>query len=84
LTLEELLKAMEKQEKRFFQDSRLASRKNNGIVAGLTENFLKDLDILPMPAYDLFPWKNMLITRTDKFLRTFYKPRLSGRMFFLL
>lgn len=55
LTLEELSKALEKNTGDFSKIAGLASRKDGKIVAGPHRELLKDLDILPMPAYDLFP-----------------------------
>lgn len=55
LTLEELLKNLDDGKKDFSRIPGLASRKDGNIVAGPHRELIKDIDILPLPAYDLFP-----------------------------
>jgi anaerobic magnesium-protoporphyrin IX monomethyl ester cyclase len=67
LTLEELLRTMDSRNPDYSKIEGLASRKNGNVVAGAHRELIKDIDILPLPAYDLFPmekyvghtyWKN--------------------------
>jgi anaerobic magnesium-protoporphyrin IX monomethyl ester cyclase len=55
LTLEELLKALETQSPDFSKIAGLAFRQKARIIAGPHRELIKDIDILPLPAYDLFP-----------------------------
>lgn len=55
LTLEELLRQMDKPEPDYSDIPGLASRVNGEAVAGPHRELIKDIDILPLPAYDLFP-----------------------------
>ncbi|PIY82506.1 MAG: hypothetical protein COX96_02965 [Candidatus Omnitrophica bacterium CG_4_10_14_0_2_um_filter_44_9] len=55
LTLEGLLKAMEAGTGDFSKIPGLASRHNGVVVAGPHRELITDIDILPLPAYDLFP-----------------------------
>ena len=55
LTLGELLKALESKNPDFSKVAGLASRDKGKIVAGPHRELIKDIDILPLPAYDLFP-----------------------------
>jgi radical SAM superfamily enzyme YgiQ (UPF0313 family) len=55
LTLEELLTAMAKPGADFSKIAGLASRQNGQVVVGAHRELIKDIDILPLPAYDLFP-----------------------------
>ncbi len=55
LTLEELLKALEAKKTDFSRIAGLASRQNGKVTAGPHRELIKDIDILPLPAYDLFP-----------------------------
>ena len=55
LTLEELLKNLDAPGADFSKIPGLASRRNNRVVAGPHRELIKDIDILPLPAYDLFP-----------------------------
>lgn len=55
LTLEELLTRMEGGSSDFSDIAGLASRFGGKIVAGSHRELIKDIDILPLPAYDLFP-----------------------------
>lgn len=55
LTLGELLNAINSGKKDFSKINGLASRLNGVVVAGPHRELIKDIDILPLPAYDLFP-----------------------------
>jgi len=55
LTLEELLKELSSAQKDFAHIAGLASRADGKIVVGPHRHLIADLDILPLPAYDLFP-----------------------------
>ncbi len=55
LTLAELLSELDNGKKDFSKIAGLASRLNGKIVAGPHRELIKDIDILPLPAYDLFP-----------------------------
>lgn len=55
LTLAELLLALKEGADDFSSIAGLASRKKGSIAAGQHRELIKDLDILPAPAYDLFP-----------------------------
>lgn len=55
LTLEELLKELDAGAKDFSKVAGLSSRLDGKIVAGPHRELIGDIDILPMPAYDLFP-----------------------------
>ena len=68
LTLEDLLKSLNRGETNFKNISGLASRNSSGeCVMGPHRSLIPDLNILPMPAYDLFPM--------DKYVgHTYWKP----------
>ncbi|MFH0877340.1 MAG: radical SAM protein [Candidatus Omnitrophota bacterium] len=55
LTLEELLKNLDTPGADFSKIAGLASRKDSQVVVGPHRELTKDIDILPLPAYDLFP-----------------------------
>jgi anaerobic magnesium-protoporphyrin IX monomethyl ester cyclase len=55
LTLEDLLKASAANVADFSKIPGLASRHNGKPVAGPHRELIKDIDVLPLPAYDLFP-----------------------------
>jgi anaerobic magnesium-protoporphyrin IX monomethyl ester cyclase len=55
LTLEELLRALETKDADLSKIAGLAFRMNGAVVAGPHRELIPDIDILPMPAYDLFP-----------------------------
>ena len=55
LTLEELLKSIESGNTDLSGIAGLASRNKGVIVAGPHRELITDIDILPLPAYDLFP-----------------------------
>lgn len=55
LTLEELLNTMDSAKPDFSKIPGLASRFEGKIVAGPHRELIKDIDVLPLPAYDLFP-----------------------------
>lgn len=55
LTMEELLKNMELKDADFAKVAGLASRKDGRVVAGPHRELIRDIDVLPLPAYDLFP-----------------------------
>jgi anaerobic magnesium-protoporphyrin IX monomethyl ester cyclase len=55
LTLEDLLKATSAGETDFSRIPGLASRQKGKSLAGPHRELIKDIDILPLPAYDLFP-----------------------------
>jgi anaerobic magnesium-protoporphyrin IX monomethyl ester cyclase len=55
LTLEDLLKALDAKDADLSKIHGLASRKNGQVVVGPHRELIKDIDILPLPAYDLFP-----------------------------
>ncbi|MBA7689372.1 Anaerobic magnesium-protoporphyrin IX monomethyl ester cyclase [subsurface metagenome] len=58
ITAYELLKAIERKEKDFSKIEGLAYLKNGKYVYTGDREFIKDLDILPMPAYHLLPMDN--------------------------
>jgi radical SAM superfamily enzyme YgiQ (UPF0313 family) len=55
LTMEELLKNMEIKNADYSKVAGLASRKDGRVVAGPHRELIGDIDVLPLPAYDLFP-----------------------------
>lgn len=55
LTLVETLLALEKEIKDLSGIAGLASRLGSKVVAGPHRELIKDIDVLPTPAYDLFP-----------------------------
>jgi anaerobic magnesium-protoporphyrin IX monomethyl ester cyclase len=55
LTLEELCRALDKPGVDFSKIPGLACRRNGRPVAGPHRELIKDIDVLPIPAYDLFP-----------------------------
>lgn len=55
LTLEDLLKGLDTPGTDMSKIAGLASRQGNNVVAGPHRELIKDIDILPLPAYDLFP-----------------------------
>lgn len=55
LTLEDLLRNLDSGAKDLSKVAGLASRSNGQVVAGPHRELIGDIDILPMPAYDLFP-----------------------------
>ena len=55
LTLDELLLELESHGKGFAEIDGLASRIDGKIVVGPHRELIKDIDALPLPAYDLFP-----------------------------
>ncbi|MBU1996645.1 MAG: radical SAM protein [Candidatus Omnitrophica bacterium] len=55
ITFNELMDALNKGEKDFSGIAGLSSKKEDGIVFGTIRELIKDLNILPLPAYDLFP-----------------------------
>ncbi|UCD15637.1 MAG: radical SAM protein [Candidatus Omnitrophota bacterium] len=58
LTLAELLGALREGAVDFSSIAGLASRKDGRVVVGPHRELIKNLDILPTPAYDLFPMAN--------------------------
>jgi len=67
LTLEDVLKGLAAGKTDFSAVAGLASRKGNEIVLGPHRALIPDLNILPTPAYDLFPM--------DKYVgHTYWKP----------
>ncbi len=55
LTLEELLKNLNVKGADLSRIPGLASRRDGKVVVGPHRDLIKDIDILPLPAYDLFP-----------------------------
>lgn len=55
LTLEELLRVLDSGARDFSKIAGLASRQNGKVVAGPHRELIRDIDVLPLPAYDLFP-----------------------------
>lgn len=55
LTLDELLAELKSQSKGFADIAGLASRSDGKIVVGPHRQLIADIDVLPLPAYDLFP-----------------------------
>lgn len=55
LTLEDLLKGLDAKTADYSKIPGLASRRNGSICAGPHRALIADIDILPIPAYDLFP-----------------------------
>lgn len=67
LTFDDLMNALNKGKTSFKDIPGLASRDNGKPVLGPHRPLIKDLDILPLPAYDLFPM--------DKYVgHTYWKP----------
>ncbi len=75
LTLDELLLELESHGKGFAEIKGLASRIDRKIVVGPHRELIKDIDALPLPAYDLFPmdryvghtyWKNFCELYTSR------------------
>ena len=67
LTLEELLITLKENKTDFSNIAGLTSRGENNIVTGPHRDLIADLNILPTPAYDLFPM--------EKYVgHTFWKP----------
>lgn len=60
LTLEELLMFLDKGKTDFSDIAGLAWRKEGKVVVGPHRELIKNLDILPTPAYDLFPMENYI------------------------
>ncbi len=55
ITFAELISALNKGDKDLSNIAGLALRKNGKVVFGPVRELIEDLDILPIPAYDLFP-----------------------------
>lgn len=55
ITFNELMEAMNKGKTNFADIAGLASREYDKVVFGPVRELIADLDILPLPAYDLFP-----------------------------
>jgi len=55
ITFNELMDALNKGKKDFSAIAGLSSRHNGSVVFGPVRELIKNLDILPLPAYDLFP-----------------------------
>jgi len=55
LTLEDVCGTLGKPDADTSKIAGLASRRNGAIVAGPHRDLIKDIDVLPVPAYDLFP-----------------------------
>ncbi|MDD3374344.1 MAG: radical SAM protein [Candidatus Omnitrophica bacterium] len=67
ITFNELMDALNQKKTSFDSISGLASRKGDEVVFGPIRELIKDLDVLPLPAYDLFPM--------DKYIgHTYWKP----------
>jgi radical SAM superfamily enzyme YgiQ (UPF0313 family) len=67
VTLEELINNLKSKQKNERDIAGLVSRKNGSIVIGAHRSLIPDLNILPLPAYDLFPM--------DKYVgHTYWKP----------
>ncbi|MBF0532531.1 MAG: radical SAM protein [Candidatus Omnitrophica bacterium] len=67
ITFNELMDAMNKKQTDFSKIAGLSSRKDGKVVLGPVREMIKNLDILPIPAYDLFPM--------DKYVgHTYWKP----------
>ncbi|MCD4780036.1 MAG: radical SAM protein [Candidatus Omnitrophica bacterium] len=67
ITFNELMDALNNDATDFSGIAGLSSRKEKGIVFGPIRELIKDLNILPLPAYDLFPM--------DKYVgHTYWKP----------
>jgi len=67
VTFCELVEVLQKGQVRFEDIPGLASRKDGKIIWGPVRELIEDLDILPLPAYDLFPM--------DKYVgHTYWKP----------
>jgi len=67
LTFNDLMDALNKGKTDFSDIPGLSSRKNGSVVFGPVRPLIKDLDTLPIPAYDLFPM--------DKYVgHTYWKP----------
>ena len=58
LTLEELLVEIKNKKEDLSEVAGLASRKDKEVVIGPHRSLIQNLDILPTPAYDLFPMEN--------------------------
>lgn len=62
ITLQELVNAISHNETDFFAIDGLAFKQNNAVIKTARRNVLKDLDALPLPAWDLAdmqPYRNM-------------------------
>lgn len=67
ITFNELMDALNNGKEDFSTIAGLSSRKNGNIVFGPIRELIKSLDMLPLPAYDLFPM--------DKYVgHTYWKP----------
>jgi len=55
ITFNELMDALNKGKTNFKDIAGLASRENGKVVLGPVRELIADLDMLPLPAYDLFP-----------------------------
>lgn len=67
ISFNELMDAMNKKVTDFSHVAGVSSRKNGGVVFGPVRPLIKNLDVLPVPAYDLFPM--------DKYVgHTYWKP----------
>jgi len=55
ITFNDLMDALNHKAVSFENIAGLASRQGNGVVFGPVRKLIKDLDVLPLPAYDLFP-----------------------------
>lgn len=55
ITFNELMETLNKGKTNFADIAGLASRKDGRVVFGPVRELIADLDILPLPAYDLFP-----------------------------
>lgn len=67
LTFNDLMDAMNQKKADFSHIAGLSSRKDGKVVFGPIRELIKNLDILPIPAYDLFPM--------DKYVgHTYWKP----------
>lgn len=67
LTFNELMDALNKGKTDFSDIAGLSSRKDGAVVFGPVRDLIRDLDALPLPAYDLFPM--------DKYVgHTYWKP----------
>lgn len=67
LTFNELMDALNKGKEDFSAIPGLSSRRHGSVVFGPVRDLIKNLDVLPLPAYDLFPM--------DKYVgHTYWKP----------
>ncbi len=55
ITFNELMDALNKEKTNFKNIAGLASRENGKVIFGPIRELILDLDVLPLPAYDLFP-----------------------------